>query len=129
MLAVEGLALVSLWVADMPWCISLVLSLVLIPFAIWSNYRHVFLCHPLSVETIRFQSGCWYLGLVDKRYIEVKLKGEVLLTPFVIALTLQEMQWPRKSFPLVIFRDALSFDSHRRLRVFLKLLTARGKVD
>lgn len=117
---VESLAIASVWLASIPWLISSALTLLILFVSVKSNHRFVFLAHPQSIRQLQFKDKCWFLRLVNSKEVRVKVAGDVLTTTFLIALKLRDSS-SGKTYPLVLFKDTISPDKHRRLRVLLKV--------
>lgn len=117
---VELLAIASVWLANISWFISVGLTIVILIVSIRSNHRFVFLAHPHSVKELTFREKCWFLRLANHKEIRVKVVGDILINTFIIVLNLRD-QSGGKTYPLVLFKDAISPTKHRRLRMLLKV--------
>lgn len=69
---------------------------------------------------IGYRGDFWHLQLLSRERVITVPVGEMLITSFLVSLTMRDME-SDKTYPLVIFKDSLSFESHRKLRVLLKL--------
>lgn len=118
-LAAQALAIFSVWLAQIPWPASLCSSLVILYAAFKVNPRLIFLSHPHSVKRLTWDKEDWTLQLADQSQVPVEVKGEILVTTFLIVLNFRD-QITRKTYAVALFADAVTPDEHRHLRILLK---------
>lgn len=119
-----GLALLSLFLLDIPLWASLSGALACLLHAAWVVPRQILLNHSSAFIGLRRDEHGWQLWSRAGGWQPVRLRRDSLALPWLVLLRfrLEGEWWPRS---ICVPRDALAHDLHRRLRVRLKFSRRR----
>lgn len=121
---IQGLALLSLWLVDIPlWARVLGLAFCL-GHAGWVLPRHLLLNHVQAYNALRHGTEGWQVGSAAAGWQVIELHPDSLALPQLIVLRFR-LAGQRRVRALCIARDSLPRDQHRRLRVRLKFSRRR----
>lgn len=121
---IQGLALLSLWLVDIPlWARLLGLAFCL-AHAAWVLPRHLLLNHAQAYSALRHGPEGWQVGSVAAGWQAIELYPDSLALPPLIVLRFR-LAGQRRVRALCIARDSLPQEQHRRLRVRLKFSRRR----
>jgi toxin CptA len=116
---IQGLALLSLLLVDIPWQALALGGLFCLVHAVWVLPRHLLRVHPSAYRGLRCTADGWQVFSPAQGWQPIELHPDSLALPFVVLLRFGlSGQWRVRS--LCIARDCLPRDQHRRLRVRLK---------
>ena len=121
---VHGLALLVIIPIAIEWWIKLPVAAAVV--AQWTHTwrRYVVLTAPAAVKSlIRATDGGWELCRGDGRCCTARLLPAAYVHPLLVVLRFATEEKHR--YAVVIPADSLDADSHRRLRVYLRLLGGR----
>ena len=119
LISIHLVAMVALWLADLPILMAAALNLAILCYAVYSYGRFYRLTHDMSVHTLRLEGTDWRLGMSDARQLQVSLVNEMVIFSWFTAVQFQEIH-SRKKYSVALFRDSADKDAQRRLRVWLK---------
>ncbi|MDR6678326.1 protein YgfX [Pseudomonas oryzihabitans] len=124
---VAVVALVSLWLAALPWTLAALLTLLVL----WSwhrvRYRQLQQGHPEIPRRLRHAAEGWQLWSPARGWRGVQLRPDSLALPLLVVLRYR-LSGERRTRSLCIARDSLSAAAHRRLRVRLRFAPRRFAV-
>lgn len=123
-LAVLALALLVLFLVELPLWASLFGACICLLQAVWVLPRQITLRHPAAFTGLRRDERGWQLFSARDGWQAVQLRADSLALPFVVVLRFR-LAGQRRVQGLCIMRDALSREAHRRLRVRLKFSRRR----
>jgi len=120
-LLLTGLSLVSLWLSGLSVIFKVFLSIVCISYLFFCWSRFITLRHSRSVTGLRWLAGrkAVVVCLSNGDWIEVEAIQQRLNFPLLLGLKLK-LKGQRRSVSLVIWRDSVTADHFRKLRVFLR---------
>lgn len=107
-----------------PLLLQLALLLLLCTQLGYLVRRHLWLSHPLSIISVRWDQQHWYLQLADGRELQAAPTTACRLYPRVALLqfkALKPQSWRDRIFNLWLFADSGSACAIRRMRVQLNL--------
>ena len=121
---VQGLALISLVLVDIPlWALLLGVAFCLL-HAIWVLPQYILLSSPQAFSALRCTAEGWQLRSAAAGWQAIQLRRDSLALPLVVVLRFRLAgEWRVRA--LCIPRDAMTRDAHRRLRVRLKFSRRR----
>ena len=115
----------------MPSQIKLILILMIIMSAVYAVLKHGLLSLPSSYITLKVNTKN-QLQLIrkDGKTLEVKVEKDSTVTPYLTVLNsrIEDASWLQGLFghTLIIFPDAISAESYRRFRVWLRWSNERN---
>ncbi len=123
-LTCQLLALVALFLLEVPWWSSLAGAALCLGHAAWVLPRHILLSHRHAITGLRRDASGWQLWCSAEGWKPVQLQRDSLALPGLVVLRYrwQGRQWVHG---LCIPFDALESALHRRLRVRLKFSRRR----
>ncbi|WNF48185.1 protein YgfX [Pseudomonas sp. SG20056] len=116
---IQGLALLSLVLVDIPIWARLPGIGFCVAHAAWVLPRHVLLSAPQAYRALRCTRDGWQVYSVAQGWQAIELHPDSLALPLVVLLRFR-LAGQRRVRSLCIARDSLARDQHRRLRVRLK---------
>jgi toxin CptA len=123
-LLVQALALLSLWLVDIPLWARVLGMAVCLGHACWVMPRHLLLSTPGAYTALRHGAEGWQVASAASGWQAIQLNPDSLALPLIVVLRFRLAgQWRVRA--LCIARDSLSRDQHRRLRVRLKFSRRR----
>jgi len=126
-LGLLALALLALFLADLPWWAQLFGVLLLGAQAAWVLPRQVLLSHKSAICALRHDARGFFLYSRQSGWQAVQLRADTLALPIAVVLRFRlPGQWFARG--LCIPADALEREAHRKLRVRLKFARARFRV-
>ena len=124
---IQGLALFSLALVDMPsWGRLLGVSFCL-AHAAWVVPRHLLLSVPQAFRGLRYTAEGWQVHCMAQGWQAIELHPDSLALPLIVLLRFR-LVGQRQVRSVCIARDSLARDQHRRLRVRLKFSRHRWAV-
>ena len=127
LIAVHGLALLVLLPLPVAWWIKLPVAFAIVVQWLVSWHRQVVLTAPQAVKHLVWTGeDRWELFGGDGARRKARLLPGAYVHPFLVILRF--LTEDKRSCAVVLPRDSLDADSHRRLRVQLRLLHAKGRV-
>ncbi|MDG9925226.1 MULTISPECIES: protein YgfX [unclassified Pseudomonas] len=123
-LSALALALISLFVVELPLWASLLGACVCLLHAAWVLPRQILLRHPAAFTGLRRDEEGWQLCNARDGWQPVQLRPDSLALPLVVVMRFR-LAGERRVRGLCIPRDALPREAHRRLRVRLKFSRRR----
>ncbi|WJN61040.1 protein YgfX [Pseudomonas sp. SO81] len=118
------LALITLFVVEVPLWASLLGVGACLLHAAWVVPRQILLRHPMAFTGLRRDEEGWQLFNSRDGWQPVQLRPDSLALPLVVVLRFR-LAGERRVRGLCIPRDALPREAHRRLRVRLKFSRRR----
>ncbi|HZX18966.1 MAG TPA: protein YgfX [Pseudomonas sp.] len=116
---IQGLALLSLVLVDIPlWARLLGIGFCL-AHAAWVLPRHLLLGSSSAYRALRFTAEGWQVHSAAQGWQAIELHPDSLALPLIVLLRFR-LAGQRRVRALCIARDSLPRDQHRRLRVRLK---------
>ncbi|MFP6848703.1 MAG: protein YgfX [Pseudomonas sp.] len=116
---IQGLALLSLVLVDMPMWARLLGGLFCVLHAAWVVPRHLMLSVPTAYRALRCNADGWQVYSAAQGWQAIELHVDSLALPLIVLLRFR-LVGQRPVRALCVARDSLSRDQHRRLRVRLK---------
>ena len=123
-LSALALALITLFVVELPLWASLLGACACLLHAAWVLPRQILLRHPAAFTGLRRDEEGWQLFNTRDGWQPVQLRPDSLALPLVVVLRFRLIGQQRVR-GLCITRDALPREAHRRLRVRLKFSRRR----
>jgi len=123
-LAALLLALLALFLLDLPLWAALAGALACLVHGAWTLPWQILLSHPRAFTGLRRNEQGWQLFNEHDGWQPVQLRPDSLALPLVVVLRFR-LPGERRVRGLCIPRDALSREVHRRLRVRLKFSRRR----
>jgi toxin CptA len=123
-LAALALALLALFLIDLPLWAALLGALACLAHAAWVLPRQILLRHPSAFSGLRRDEEGWQLFNARDGWRAVQLRPDSLALPVAVVLRFR-LAGERRVRGLCIPRDALVHEAHRRLRVRLKFSRRR----
>ncbi|MBX8521778.1 hypothetical protein K5D44_06935 [Pseudomonas cichorii] len=130
-LSAQLLALVALFYLDIPGWASVPGAVLCVVHGLWVVPRSILLSHPTAVTALRRNRKGWQLWSEQGGWQSVQLCRDSLALPWIVILRfrpVKEGRVGRFTKSICIPRDALTPDTHRRLRVRLKFSSRRWAV-
>ena len=118
------LALISLFLIDLPLQAAVLGACVCLLHANWVVPRQILLRHPAAFTGLCRDEAGWQLFSARNGWQAVQLHPDSLALPMVVVLRFR-LPGERRVRGLCIARDALAHDLHRHLRVRLKFSRRR----
>ncbi len=116
---IQGLALLSLALVDIPlWALLLGICFC-VTHAAWVLPRHLLLSAPQAYRALRCTADGWQVHSAAQGWQAIELHPDSLVLPMIVLLRFR-LAGQRRVRSLCIARDGLARDQHRRLRVRLK---------
>ncbi|MGB4075806.1 protein YgfX [Pseudomonas sp.] len=116
---IQGLALLSLVLVDIPlWALLLGIGFCL-AHAVWVLPRHLLLSTPQAYRALRCTADGWQVESRAQGWQAIELHPDSLALPLIVLLRFR-IAGQRRVHSVCIARDSLARDQHRRLRVRLK---------
>lgn len=123
-LSALALALITLFVVELPLWASLLGASFCLLHASWVLPRQILLRHPAAFTGLRRDEEGWQLFNSRDGWQPVQLRPDSLALPLAVVLRFR-LVGERSVRGLCIPRDALPREAHRRLRVRLKFSRRR----
>ncbi|MCV4272120.1 hypothetical protein OH710_05655 [Pseudomonas capsici] len=130
-LSVQSLALAALFWLDIPGWTSVSGVVLCLVHGLWVVPRSILLSHRSAVTALRRDRKGWQLWSEQEGWQPVQLCRDSLALPWIVILRfrpVKEGRVARYVKSICIPRDALTPDTHRRLRVRLKFSSRRWAV-
>ncbi|MGX5218372.1 protein YgfX [Pseudomonas segetis] len=131
-LAVQSLALITLWVIDLPIWASAAATLACGLHMAWVYPRYISLAAPEALTALRRVDDDWQLWSDAEGWRSIQLLPDSLALPWLIVLRFRwagpapdRLAGIAMAHSLCIPRDAMSETGHRRLRVRLRFSPRR----
>ncbi|MDZ4337188.1 MAG: protein YgfX [Pseudomonas sp.] len=116
---IQGLALLSLALVDIPlWARLLGIGFCL-AHAAWVLPHHLLLSSPQAYRALRYTTDGWQVHCTAQGWQAIELHPDSLALPLIVLLRFR-LAGQRRVRSVCIARDSLARDQHRRLRVRLK---------
>ncbi|TBU95606.1 protein YgfX [Phytopseudomonas dryadis] len=126
-LCVQALALLTLFLVDLPaWLLLLALS-ACAAHAGWVLPRHILLRSPRAWRGLRCDAEGWQILRDDAGWQSVSLQPDSMALPWLVVLRFR-LPGRRWTHSVCVPADAMPRDLHRRLRVRLKFSRQRWAV-
>lgn len=117
---VHGAVVVVAGLLPLSWVLRVALAVVALLSLAHALAVHVFRWLPWAlVEAVWHPDGAWTLTLASGQELPARLLPSSYVSPALVVLNFRCGRWLLRS--LVLARDALDADQHRRLRVRLRL--------
>jgi toxin CptA len=123
-LLVQVLALLSLWLVDIPLWARVIGMVAAAAHACWALPRHLLLSAPGAYTALRHGPEGWQVASSGGGWQAIRLHPDSLALPLIVVLRFR-LADQRRVRALCIARDSLPRDQHRRLRVRLKFSRRR----
>lgn len=116
---IQGLALVSLTLVDIPWWARALGVLFCLAHAAWVVPQQLLLARPSAYRALRCNAEGWQVFSATHGWQTIELHPDSLALPLIVLLRFR-LAGQRRVRSLCVARDSLARDQHRRLRVRLK---------
>lgn len=123
-LLVQTLALLSLWLVDIPLWARVIGIAAAIAHACWVLPRHLLFSAPGAYTALRHGAEGWQVASAASGWQAIHLHPDSLALPLIVVLRFR-LADQRRVRAICIARDSLPQDQHRRLRVRLKFSRRR----
>jgi toxin CptA len=116
---IQGLALLSLVLVDIPLWARALAALFCVAHAAWVVPQQLLLARPSSYRALRCNTDGWQVFSTAHGWQTIELHPDSLALPLIVLLRFR-LIGQRRVRSLCVARDSMAHDQHRRLRVRLK---------